>query len=98
MEELEMGNLSAAPPMAPTTGIIEERTPQAAAELSSSASPSIVDEARECLAQSNLMFLYADLRLLSATGRINTKFETLCIVHTCQLLISNAQAFNTVNN
>ena len=25
------------------------------------------------------MFLYADLRLLSATGRVNTKFETLCI-------------------
>ena len=68
MEELEMGKLSAAPPMAPTTGTIEERTPQAAAELSSSSSPSIVDEARECLAQSNLMFLYADLRLLSATG------------------------------
>ena len=53
MEELEMGKLSAAPPMAPTTGTIEERTPQAAAELSSSSSPSIVDEARECLAQSN---------------------------------------------
>ena len=39
----------------------------------------IVDEAQECLAQSLLMFLYADLRLLSATGRINTRFETLCI-------------------
>mmetsp|Transcript_32179 Transcript_32179/g.67634 ORF Transcript_32179/g.67634 Transcript_32179/m.67634 type:complete len:860 (+) Transcript_32179:190-2769(+) len=39
----------------------------------------IVDEAQECLAQSLLMFIYADLRLLSATGRINTKFETLCI-------------------
>lgn len=39
----------------------------------------IFDEAQECLSQSNLMFLYADLRLLSATGRINTKFETLCI-------------------
>ena len=39
----------------------------------------MVDEAQECLAQSLLMFLYADLRLLSATGRINTKFETLCI-------------------
>lgn len=39
----------------------------------------IVDEAQECLAQSNLMFLYADLRLLSATGRINTEFESLCI-------------------
>lgn len=39
----------------------------------------IVDEAQECLAQSLLMFLYADLRLLSATGRINTKFEFLCI-------------------
>lgn len=40
---------------------------------------SIFDEAHECLAQSLLMFLYADLRLLSATGRINTKYETLCI-------------------
>lgn len=39
----------------------------------------IVDEAQECLAQSNLIFLYADLRLLSATGRIHTKFESLCI-------------------
>ena len=39
----------------------------------------IVDEAQECLALSNLMFLYADLRLLSATGRVNTKFESLCI-------------------
>jgi hypothetical protein len=41
--------------------------------------PTIFDEAHECLAQSLLMFLYADLRLLSATGRINTKYETLCI-------------------
>ena len=39
----------------------------------------IFDEAHECLAQSLLMFLYSDLRLLSATGRINTKYETLCI-------------------
>ena len=38
-----------------------------------------MDEAQECLAQSLLMFLYANLRLLSATGHINTKFETLCI-------------------
>lgn len=37
----------------------------------------IIEEAQECLAQALLMFLYADLRLLSATGRINTKFETL---------------------
>lgn len=44
-----------------------------------SAPPTIFDEAHECLAQSLLMFLYADLRLLSATGRINTKYETLCI-------------------
>lgn len=43
------------------------------------ATTTIVDEAEECLAQSLLMFLYADLRLLSATGRINTKFEALCI-------------------
>lgn len=42
-------------------------------------STTIFDEAHECLAQSLLMFLYADLRLLSATGRINTKYETLCI-------------------
>ena len=46
---------------------------------SSSAPLTIFDEAHECLAQSLLMFLYADLRLLSATGRINTKYETLCI-------------------
>ena len=39
----------------------------------------IFDEAEDCLAQSLLIFLYADLRLLSATGRISTKYETLCI-------------------
>jgi Lipase (class 3) len=33
----------------------------------------------KCLAQSNLIFLVADLRLLSATGRINTNFEALCL-------------------
>jgi len=41
--------------------------------------PTLIEEADEALAQSLLMFLYADLRLLSATGRIYTKFETLCI-------------------
>ena len=39
----------------------------------------IFEEAEDCLAQSLLIFLYADLRLLSSTGRISTKFETLCI-------------------
>ena len=46
---------------------------------SSHLAPTIFDEAHECLAQSLLLFLYADLRLLSATGRINTKYETLSI-------------------
>ena len=39
----------------------------------------VFEEAEDCLAQSLLIFLYADLRLLSATGRISTKYETLCI-------------------
>jgi len=39
----------------------------------------VFEEAEDCLAQSLLIFLYADLRLLSSTGRISTKFETLCI-------------------
>jgi len=81
--ELEMGEI---PPAAQSTA--EETIPrmtkqtiiEGAPQSASPTSPTtIVDEARECLAQSNLMFLYADLRLLSATGRINTKFETLCI-------------------
>ncbi len=53
--------------------------PTAAATTAAAATTTVVDEAQECLAQSLFMFLYADLRLLSATGRINTKFETLCI-------------------
>ena len=40
---------------------------------------SIFQEAEEFLVQCHLIFLYADLRLLSATGRLNTKFETLYI-------------------
>jgi len=39
----------------------------------------VFEEAEDCLAQSLLIFLYADLRLLSATGRISTKYETLYI-------------------
>mmetsp|Transcript_48894 Transcript_48894/g.72649 ORF Transcript_48894/g.72649 Transcript_48894/m.72649 type:complete len:707 (+) Transcript_48894:107-2227(+) len=39
----------------------------------------LFDEAEDCLALSHLIFLFTDLRLLSATGRINTRFETLCI-------------------
>ena len=41
--------------------------------------PSLLQEALECLAQSNLIFLLANLRLLSATGRLFTKFETISI-------------------
>ena len=51
----------------------------ASAGQSSAVRVTIIDEAQECLAQSLLMFLFADLRMLSATGRINTKFETLCV-------------------
>lgn len=39
----------------------------------------LFEEAEDSLAQSLLIFLYADLRLLSATGRIHTKYETLRI-------------------
>ena len=39
----------------------------------------LLDEIREVLAQSYLMFLLADLRHMSATGRISTKFEDLAI-------------------
>ena len=45
----------------------------------SGSNATIFEEAEDCLAQSLLIFLYADLRLLSSTGRISTKFETLCI-------------------
>jgi len=41
--------------------------------------PTLLEEAEECLAQSNLIFLLADLRLLSATGRIHTSFDTIAI-------------------
>ena len=39
----------------------------------------LLDEIREVLAQSYLMFLLADLRHMSATGRISTKYENLAI-------------------
>jgi len=39
----------------------------------------IMDQIENCLAQSLLIFMLADLRLLSATGRISTKYETLSI-------------------
>jgi len=35
--------------------------------------------AEKCLSSSRLIFLLADLRLLSSTGRINTKYESLCL-------------------
>jgi hypothetical protein len=40
---------------------------------------SLLQEAIECLAESNLIYLLADLRLLSATGRIYTSYETINI-------------------
>ena len=88
ISEVELGNFpvpSAPPAPEASTPIATNKSSRsssaAAVPQSQSSSPAttIVDEARECLAQSNVMFLYADLRLLSATGRINTKFETLCI-------------------
>lgn len=39
----------------------------------------MLEEVEEALAQSMLVFLLADLRLLSATGRIQTKYETIAI-------------------
>ena len=39
----------------------------------------LLDEIREVLAQSYLMFLLSDLRHMSATGRISTKYENLAI-------------------
>jgi hypothetical protein len=39
----------------------------------------LLQEADDLLAQSYLIFLYSDLRLLSATGRVRTKFEDLSI-------------------
>jgi len=47
--------------------------------VSASSSPSIFQEAIECLAESNLIYLLADLRWLSATGRIFTKYEAINI-------------------
>jgi hypothetical protein len=44
-----------------------------------SALPTLLEEAEECIAQSNLIFLLADLRLLSATGRIHTTYDTIAI-------------------
>ena len=42
-------------------------------------SRTILDEVEENLAQSMLVFLLADLRLMSATGRVLTKYETIAI-------------------
>lgn len=41
--------------------------------------PSLLQEVEEAVAQSLLIFLVADLRLMSATGRIETKYETLAV-------------------
>lgn len=40
---------------------------------------SMIEQAEDCLAQSLLVFLFADLRLLSATGRIRTNFENFVL-------------------
>lgn len=42
-------------------------------------SRTLLEEVEENLAQSLLVFLIADLRLMSATGRIETKYETIAI-------------------
>lgn len=42
-------------------------------------SRTILEEVEENLAQSMLVFLLADLRLMSATGRVLTKYETIAI-------------------
>lgn len=55
------------------------RPPASPVGSGSGSNATIFEEAEDCLAQSLLIFLYADLRLLSSTGRISTKFETLCI-------------------
>lgn len=60
-----------------TNEIDETKTTNNTTPTTTTTTNTIVDEAQECLAQALLMFLYADLRLLSATGRINTRFETL---------------------
>ena len=39
----------------------------------------MLEECEEALAQSMLVFLLADLRLMSATGRCMTKYETIAI-------------------
>jgi len=39
----------------------------------------MMQEVEEALAQSMLVFLLADLRLMSATGRVKTKYETIAI-------------------
>lgn len=52
---------------------------EADAGAAAGGAPTLLQEAEECLAQSGLIFLMADLRLLSATGRVYTKFETIAI-------------------
>lgn len=42
-------------------------------------SRTLLEEVEENLAQSLLVFLIADLRLMSATGRISTKYQTIAI-------------------
>lgn len=39
----------------------------------------LLDEIREVMAQSSLLFMLTDLRYMSATGRISTKFENLAM-------------------
>jgi len=83
-------------------------TTDVAADVSSSGpGPPLLDEIEEALAHSMLVFLMADLRLLSATGRCKTKFETIAIpsdavarttaAHMAGLTDSNEDRFVSAN-
>jgi hypothetical protein len=45
----------------------------------------LLELAQKCLAQSRMIFLVADLRLLRLTGRINTRYDALCLDSDCFL-------------
>ena len=67
-----------------TVDTVEEDTVDAVASTTSPTerqikSRTLLEEVEEALAHSLLVFLVADLRLMSATGRIETKYETIAI-------------------
>lgn len=57
----------------------EESKEAIGSEDSSSKKVSLVEMAEVAMSQSMLIFLLADLRILSSTGNIRTKFESLCL-------------------